>query len=489
MKSKISLYATSVRPVLLTLAIAFSTIQVTGCKKFIEVDAPVTSTNAINVYTNDATAAAVLTGLYARISNANVDIKSVTITSVSLYAGLSADELTLFDVNQQRFGPFYKNDLNVSITSGNFWNDLYQLIFTVNSAIEGLNNSVGLTPSVKQQLLGEARFVRAFCYFYLLNIYGDVPLVLTTDYKVNALLGKASMASVYEAVISDLKEAYLILSADYLKSDVMSKYTSSTERVRPTKWAAAALLSRVYLYTGDYKSAEEYATVVIDNKSIFGLTLLSDVFKKNSNETIWSLQPVRTGAEANTGEGALYILPAAGPNSADNPVYLNRDLVNMFDANDQRKVKWLDSVVVNTKAYYYPAKYKIGKVSTATAEYIMMMRLAEQYLIRAEARVYQNNFSGAQADINAIRTRAGLGNTAAADKTNLLAAIMKERQLELFTEWGDRWFELKRTNKIDEVMTVAAVKKGGKWAPFQAKYPIPQDEIAKDPNLEQNKDY
>jgi hypothetical protein len=297
------------------------------------------------------------------------------------------------------------------------------------------------------------------------------------------------MASVYEAVISDLKEAYSLLSADYLKSDVLSKYTSSTERVRPTKWAAAALLSRMYLYTGDYKSAEEYTTVVVDNKSLFGLISLSDVFKKNSNETIWSLQPVRTGSEANTGEGALYILPAAGPNSADNPVYLNMDLVNMFEANDQRKVKWLDSVVVGAKAYYYPAKYKIGKVSTATAEYIMMMRLAELFLIRAEARVYLNNLSGAQADINAIRARAGLSNTSATDKETLLAAIMKERQFELFTEWGNRWFDLKRTNKIDEAMTVATTKKGGKWAAFQAKYPIPQDEIAKDPNLEQNKDY
>jgi hypothetical protein len=489
METKIYFYKNSVRPVLLILAIAISTFQFTGCKKFIEVEAPVTSTNTNNVYNNDATAAAVLTGIYARISNANFNIKSTSITSVSLYAGLSADELTLFDVSQVSFAPFYKNELTSTITAGNFWNDLYTIIFAANSAIEGLNNSSGLTASVKQQLLGEAKFVRDFCYFYLLNLYGDVPLVLTTDYKANALLEKSSVATVYEAVIADLKEAYDLLSTDFLKSDVMSKYTSSAERVRPGKWAAAALLSRIYLYVGDYKNAEEFATAVINNKSLFDLSPLDDVFNMNSNETIWALQPVRTEPEANTGEGALFILPGTGPNSFENPVYLNKGLVSLFEINDQRKVKWLDSVVVAGNVYYYPAKYKIGKVNTATAEYIMMIRLAEQYLIRAEARVYLNNFSGAQADINAIRKRAGLGNINAADKNTLLAAIMKERQLELFSEWGHRWFDLKRTNKIDEVMTVAAKQKGATWSSFQAKYPIPKDEITRDPNLEQNTGY
>lgn len=489
MESKKCFNNKSNRPVLIIVFIVISTILFSGCKKFIEVEAPVTSTNAINVYTDDVTAAAVLTGIYARISNANIDIKSTSVTSVSLFAGLSADELTLFDVSQLSFAPFYKNDLTATVSTGNFWNDLYTIIFATNSAIEGLDNSSGLTPTVKQQLLGEAMFVRAFCYFYLMNLYGDVPLVLTTDYKTNALLGKTSMASVYEVIIADLKEAYTLLSADYLKSDATSKYTSSVERVRPTKWAAAALLSRVFLYTGDYKSAEEYATAVIDNKGLFGLAPLSDVFKKNSNETIWSLQPVRTGTESNTGEGALYILPVTGPSSSDKPVYLNKDLVNMFEFNDQRKAKWVDSTIVGSKTYYYPVKYKIGKVNTPTAEYIMMLRLAELYLIRAEARVYLNNFSGAQADINAIRTRAVLVNTSAADKNTLLAAIVKERQLELFTEWGHRWFDLKRTSKVDEVMTVVAKQKGGTWASFQAKYPVPTDEITRDPNLEQNTGY
>jgi len=248
-------------------------------------------------------------------------------------------------------------------------------------------------------------------------------------------------------------------------------------------------LARAYLYTGDYVNAEAQATAVINNASLYSLSSLNDVFLKNSTETIWQLQPVRTGTQSNTGEGALFILPATGPDASSYPVYLSNTLINSFEVGDQRKANWVDSAIAGGITYYYAFKYKIGMKDTSTTEYIMIMRLAEQYLIRAEARAQQNNIPGAQTDLDTIRTRAALPATSANDKASLLTAILHERQVELFTEWGHRWFDLKRTSNIDAVMATIAPLKGGSWSPFKALYPIPEGEKNLDPSMTQNTGY
>ncbi len=86
------------------------------------------------------------------------------------------------------------------------------MIFNCNSAIEGLNASTLITTSVKEQLLGEAKFIRAFYYFYLVNMYGDVPLIINTDYKNNSLLGRSSTGTVYKQIIEDLISAKNLLT-------------------------------------------------------------------------------------------------------------------------------------------------------------------------------------------------------------------------------------------------------------------------------------
>ena len=463
-------------------------LLVNGCKKFIEIDAPITSIATSNVYTSDATAASVMTGLYANFSSLTIDYTNPSFVTMYLYPALSADELTLFNLNDESYSGFYSN--NLTPFSLNYWNNLYSAIFVANSAIEGLTNSTSLSSNVKRQLLGEAKFMRAFCYFYLTNLYGDVPLAITSDYRVNSVLRRSPKADVYQHIVEDLKESENLLSDNYLQPDALTAYeVGEVQRLRPTMWAAAALLARVFLYIGDNAGAETQATAVINNVSLFGLGALKDVFKMNSSETIWSLQPVFSATNANTGDGALFILPTTGPNTFPNVVYLNNAVVNSFEIGDQRRADWIGTVEADGNTYYFPYKYKIGAEDVTTGEYIVVLRLAEQYLIRAEARVQQNNIAGAQSDLNQIRTRAGLSVTPAGDKKSLLAAIMHERQVELFTEWGHRWFDLKRTNTVDAVMTDIAPGKGGVWSSYKALYPIPQSEINTNPNLVQNTGY
>src|SRR5712671_6263028 len=121
-------------------------------------------------------------------------MQSSTMASINsgLYPGLSADELTSYSTDPN-FDQFYTNNLlpsNANLTG--YWSDSYQYIYGANSIIDGLAKSNTVNASVKQQLTGEARFIRAFCYFYLTNLFGDVPLILTTDYTKNAMAFRAA---------------------------------------------------------------------------------------------------------------------------------------------------------------------------------------------------------------------------------------------------------------------------------------------------------
>lgn len=460
-----------------------------GCKKLVDVNPPATSLTGASIYNSDATAISAVTYLYTRLS-ATSNYFTNGLINVSLYAGLSADELSLFYKPNSQLVSYFTNSLSVNSAGYEFWNTVYPLVFTCNASIEGLTNSKSLTPAVKLQLLGEAKFMRAFFYFYLTNLYGDVPLTLSSDYKVNAVLPRTPKQQIYEQIIADLKDAQDLLSSNYLKDDVLTK---GVDRIRPTKWAALALLSRVYLYTEDWTNAESAASTVINNQTLFKLGDLNGVFLKNSNEAIWQLQPVISKTNiTNTQDGYLFIIPTNGPNSGQ-PVYLSDNLLKAFDSIDQRKKDWIrkytDTTVNPRKDYYYPFKYKVNTSNAAVTEYIMLFRLAEQYLIRSEAKAHQNNIIGALEDLNAIRKRAGLANSIMNDQASLLTEILRERQVELFTEMGQRWLDLKRTGTVDLIMNTVCPQKGGTWDSYKQLYPIPPTDILSDPNLTQNTGY
>jgi hypothetical protein len=361
---------------------------------------------------------------------------------------------------------------NIPLLS-NLWGQPYNYIYQANSILEGLDNSKGVSTAVKNQISGEGKFIRAFCYFYLVNMFGDVPLVTSTNYQINAILSRTPKSQVYQQIITDLKDAQTLLTDNYI---------SGSERVRPNKSAATALLARVYLYVGDYVNAELQATTVVNNTAQYSLlSNLNSVFLKNSSEAIWQLKPVTTNT--NTKEGSLFIITAV-----PSYVTLSNQLYNSFELGDNRKTSWTHDTTILSNLYHYAFKYKI-KANPILSEYSMILRLAEQYLIRAEARVQQNNIPGAQSDLNVIRNRAGLANTTANTQSALLDAILHERQVELFTEWAHRWLDLKRMEKIDAVMSTVTIQKGGTWNTNQQLYPIPQSEIDKNSGLSQNAGY
>ncbi len=465
--------------------ISIMVIGILSCNKLVQVSAPLTTLTEASVYSSDETAIAGVTGIYAALMGLG------GMSGVSLDMGLSADELTVYTgTSNIALNEYYKNALNGNnVSSGNgagieYWNAGYNYIYATNLALENLKSTSNLTATVQTQLIGETEFMRAFFYFYMVNMYGSVPLLTKSDYKVNQAAGRAAVDSVYSQIIEDLKDAEAKLSDNFLDGTLLQ---SSTERVRPTKWAAEALLARVYLYLGQYDKAEAAATTVLNQSSLFSLESLDRVFLANNNEAIFQLQPV-TGY-FNTPEAQEFIIPPSGP--FDGSVLLSTNLLNSFEAGDQRRAAWVDSVVTD-QTYYFPYKYKVYDYGAPITEYTVVLRLAEIYLIRAEARAQENNLSGAAADLNAIRMRAGLTVTAASAEPDLLAAIIHERQIELFSEWGHRWFDLKRTGLANSVMGApgnVCAQKGGTWSPDWQLYPIPLSDIKADNKLTQNQGY
>ncbi|GAA3935332.1 RagB/SusD family nutrient uptake outer membrane protein [Chitinophaga oryziterrae] len=459
-----------------------------GCKKLVVVEGPYTSINESNLFSNDATAISLMTSVYAKMS-AN-SIFSGGLTSISFFSGLSSDEFSIYTgINDINLLGYYKNSLSSSNSnSSDLWLNVYPIIYITNTVIDGLSQSNSLTPSISQQLLGEAKFIRALCYFYLVNFYGDTPLALSTDYTVNASLARAPKDIVYGQIIEDLKSAKKLLSSNYIDKNLI---VIGNERIRPIKWVASALLARVYLFMHDYINAETESTSIIQNTSLYNIDSdLNETFLKNSNEAIWQLQPVNYGW--NTEDGRVFIIPNTGVSDAY-PVYLSQFILNSFEANDYRRRYWVDSVNVDGIIYFYPYKYKSSTLGADITEYSMVFRLAEQYLIRSEARTMQGNMTGTTggiSDLDVIRHRAGLaGYSGGADKPSVLAAILHERQVELFSEWGHRWLDLKRSGNIDAVMSVVTPLKGGTWNTNWQLYPIPLGELQKTPKIKQNPGY
>lgn len=438
-------------------------LTVSSCKKFVELGAPPTQILFEDAFKTDATAQSVVLGLYSN------NVTTSSIGNFSFFSGISADDLQYNGVDAA-YQEFVNNALTTTnIPVSNIWANTYGLIKNTNNAISGISASTTLTPSVKNQLLGEAKFMRAYAYFYLVNLYGDIPLPLKDDYAAfeNATLPRTPSAQVYAQIIKDLTEAQALLPTAYV----------GTFRARINKYAATALLARVYLFQKDYANAEIQATQIIGS-GVYSLPSPDISFINNSNEIIWQIATI-TGVST---LGANYVTTATSI-----PVFSLADAtyLSFENTSDLRRTNWVTPKTIAGKTYYGIAKYKVA--SGTGNEYNVVLRFAEQYLIRAEARAQQNNLTGAKTDLDAVRARAGLtGVSATLTQTQMLTAVEQERKVELFGEWGHRWFDLKRTDRANAVL---GALKPATWKTTSALYPVPQAQIIINTSLTQNPGY
>lgn len=478
-----------------------SAFALASCEKLVDIGPPVDSITTVEVFSSDDQAKTAMAGVYSKMINGDNGrgggATEFSAGMVSVAAGLSADELNFVSIVPINID--YTFNVNRILfdnpRSAQLWQSAYTTIYGVNAVIEGIaaSTSPRLSEHVRKKLTGEAKFIRAFSYFYLVNLFGDVPLPLTVDFNQTRHYARAPKDDVYKQMIEDLLSA---------QSDLPPVNTNAAgERVYPDKWAATALLARVYLFKGDYENAFKQSNAVITQAA--HLELENDLLKtflKTSREAIFQLKQYGGGSLIGnaTPEGHIMI-PGTSRNQplfSSITYYLPDHLLNAFEPNDKRLTDWVGISPNNNSGSvkYFPYKYKTGAhnkvVGAEPTEFYVVLRLAEQHLIRAEAAVNgAATLADAIDDLNVIRGRAGLnGLPYTLTQTEVTEAIEKERRLELFAEWGHRWLDLKRTGKASAVLSQYPIKQP--WeGDHQLLYPIPPKELQSNPNLKPNPGY
>jgi hypothetical protein len=431
----------------------------TSCDKFVDVPLPDSQMTGELVFEDEKTVNAAMAGLYAKVRDNG--LVSGGIGGPGYIFGLYADE---FDLATSAANEIYQN--SITPTTGiveNTWNFSYNQIYNANIIAEGVVSSKKLSQAYKDQIQGETFFLRAMTHFYLVNIFASIPYIETTDYVANSQVTKLSVDDIYGKIIADLIKAESLLSEPYITAG----------RFRPNKFTATALLARVYLYRGSWSDAAKAASRVINSPIYQWESDLSKVFLVDCAASIWQLDPGAAGANSN--EGSFFIATAAPPEQ----VSMTTELVNAFTAGDLRKQAWTGTVSNATHTFFFPYKYKERLPTASTKEVSVAFRLAEQYLIRAEALARTGSLDSSRKDLDRIRTTAGLTETTASTQDELVDAILKERRLELFSEQGHRFFDLKRLSLLNTTLT--NVKPG--WNSRDALWPIPAVELKVNPNL------
>ncbi|HEX8428478.1 RagB/SusD family nutrient uptake outer membrane protein [Hymenobacter sp.] len=353
---------------------------------------------------------------------------------------------------------------NVLVTEA--WTQMYQ-------AVNGANNVIAALPELtdpllpateKDQLLGEAYFLRALVYFDLGRGWGGVPLVLTpTRTKENGRgLRRSTLAATYDQVLADLTQAETLLP-------------DATTRNRAVKASARALRARLHLYRQQWSAAETYATQLIGSSNYRLVTPYRAISTAPflSNEAIFELTFSNSDANSMWNN---WFPSALGGQFNFQPVPAAIALLNDPTVGGSRSTLLATTTIAGASVTY-------GNLYSRSAQRddpSYVLRLAEQYLIRAEARARQGKLSEALADLNAVRSRAGVPASTAATTEQLLLAIENERRVEFAFE-ADRWFDLVRTGRADDVLGVTDQRR---WL-----FPIPFNDLVADPDLEQNPGY
>ncbi|WP_413998109.1 RagB/SusD family nutrient uptake outer membrane protein [Flavobacterium sp. W1B] len=448
--------------------LAFTVILLCSCESFTEIDMPQNQLTSESVFNDLSTANAALSDIYSRIRDEGVS--SGSLTSLTPLLANYADDLTFYgtNVNIQAYNNHTINPSTPYLSR--LWKSAYSQIYAINSLIEGIKSTKSIAGIEHNRVLGEAIFLRAYLHSFLVNMHGDIPYVTSTNYAINKSISKTPVKEVWAAIITDLNLAEELLTDNY----------PTKGRVRPNKGTVKAMLARTNLYTENYTAAEAAATAVINNPQYIWVNDPALEFLNNSSAIIWSLHPGIVGV--NTVDAKNFNFTSGPPSKAT----LSLDLHNAFETADLRKTLWIKTVTSGSNSWYQPFKYKKTTNTGTSVENTILFRLAEQYLIRAEARARIGNIIGAQLDLNKVRNRAGLNNTTANTEAALIVAIINERRFEFFTEQGHRWFDLKRTGMLSQ--SLKNIKPG--WRETDILLPIPESEISLNRNLlPQNQGY
>ncbi len=470
-----------------------------SCEDFLDLrpktyGTPITNTSADSIFYKSAEEAeAALAGTYADFKNEYFELDYFVngdAQADDAYAG--ADNPDNFQID----------DYSIIATNRNVTRDWSYLYGTIGKANRIINNvpkttDPALTDLRKTEMVAEASFIRAFCYFHIVQLWGDAPLQL----KDLQTLSPETFPDVYEQVYPapvPKEEIYAQIILDFETALTGARITADHKGF-VTKGAANAMLAKVYAAQEphDWTKVEQYCQAVISG----GYSLLNeydqlwDNSTENSSEAIFEINYFGGGVDHNWGTQMFRGLDWKKFNVPSN------DLVKAFDDEgdvirknasiifDDVTGKWSDA---HWPQNHYPFINKYRAFVSPSDQNYIFLRLADIMLLKAEALNEQDDLPGAKALVDQIRNRVDLNPTTANTKEAMKLAIEKERRLELAFE-GHRWFDLKRTGRAITVINAAkdgsGASLGYNLTPARLIWPVPQAELDKNVNLKQNPGY
>ncbi|HLP93708.1 MAG TPA: RagB/SusD family nutrient uptake outer membrane protein [Saprospiraceae bacterium] len=479
--------------------IMLAVLALSSCEKFLELEPAsqgiaVENTAADSILFKSASEAeAALAGAYADFKNEYFQLDYFVngdAQSDDAYAG--ADNPANFQIDD------YKIDATNSNVSRD-WRYLYSTIGKCNTVINNVRavTDPALTTDRKEQMVGEASFIRAFMYFQAVQLWGDVPLQLKEVKSISA----ANLDEIYPQIFparSTQSEVYAQIILD-LETALDRVAANPAHKGFASKGAVNALLAKVYATQEphDWNKVKQYCDAVIAG----GYTLLADydqlwaLGNENSAESIFEINYNGGAPDGNWGTKMFRGLDWKKFNIPSN------DLVATFEAENDTKRKNASIVYDNVSGKWsdphypqnkYPFINKWRNFQEGSDQNYIFIRLADIILLKAEALNELGDQAGAAALVNQIRSRVSLGATTAATQAEMRLAIEKERRLELAFE-GHRWYDLKRTGRAMEVMNTVKDHTGQpigyNLTAERLVWPVPQAELDKNGRLVQNPGY
>lgn len=409
------------------------------------------------------------------------DVTAVTTGLYSAARGTAAPMIIAGDFTADLLvhnGTFtqYQEFSNKQITPANgsvaaLWSSVYNTAYVANFIFEKLPGLAGVRKSTKSQTMATAHFLRGYAFFIGAYTFGDIPLTKTTDLPTNRNIARSPKEEVMAQVLEDYNYAL-----DSLPDKDPDLPTASPAIA--SKWAVRAALARYHLYKGEWEQAEQRATEVIASGKYTLLPSYASLVNNDlTEEAILEMSYTNTddpGTSANYGLNDLFlgrreIIPS------------NQAVVALNSAESGERsssISFNPRNLVGSDNGWSVRKYGTKDENNNN---IVLFRLGEMYLIRAEARARQGKVNGdnsAETDINVLRKRAKANDTGAVGQAAMLTEIENERLYELAYE-GHRWYDLVRTGRVTAVMSAFSPN----WKSTYEKWPVPLNEIQNNPAL------
>ena len=360
------------------------------------------------------------------------------------------------------------------ITSANasvavLWGSIYNTIYIANFILERLPDVPGVPTFQRNSVLATAHFLRGYAYFVGLYTFGGIPKVITTSIETNRNIARASRQEILDLVLEDYSFALNALPTQPENAGFAGEF------------AVRAALARYYLYLQDWTSAATFATDVIDSELYTLEPEFADIVNTDfSDEAIFEMGYTTSddpGTNGNVGLNNLFvgrreIIPS-------NPAVIS--LASTESGDRFSTISFSSENLQGNDNGWSVAKYGTADQDNNN---VVVFRLAEMYLIRAEARAQLNNVTGtnsAQSDINVLRARANAPLISNVSLAQMLLLIEEERKYELAFE-GHRWYDLVRTGRANAIMSSFSPN----WSESYLLWPIPQREIQNNPALAGN---